>query len=57
MAAAFYRYRIRQHNKWKERAIRAMRKLDVVIGGINYLDEAMAGIFGTEREVYQKYLD
>jgi succinate dehydrogenase flavin-adding protein (antitoxin of CptAB toxin-antitoxin module) len=42
---------------WKERAIRAMRKLDVIIGGINYLDQSMAGIFETEREVYKKYLD
>lgn len=34
-----------------------MRKLDIVMGGIKYLDEQMAGIFETERDVYKKYLD
>jgi hypothetical protein len=54
---AFYYHRARQHSIWKEKAIRAMKKLDVIMGGINYLDQSMAGIFGTEREVYEKYLD
>jgi len=34
-----------------------MKKLDVIMGGINYLDQSMAGIFETERLVYEKYLD
>jgi hypothetical protein len=54
---AFYQHRVRQHILWKNKAIRAMRKLDIVIGGINYLDGSMAGVFEAEREVYEKYLD
>jgi hypothetical protein len=57
MTAAFYNHRLRQHSIWKEKAIRAMKKLDVIMGGINYLDESMAGVYETAREVYKKYLD
>ena len=34
-----------------------MKKLDVIIGAITYLDESMAGIFEAECEVYKKYLN
>lgn len=55
--AALYRRRICQHHMWKGKAIRAMRKLDVIIGAINYVDDKMAEIFEAERLVYEKHLD
>jgi len=54
--AAFYQHRLRQQKRWKEKALRAMRKLDVVIEGTDYLDKTMSAIFKVEREVYEKYL-
>lgn len=34
-----------------------MKKLDTIIGAINYLDESMGGVFEAEREVYERYFD
>jgi hypothetical protein len=52
-----YERRAYQHGIWKGKAIRAMKKLDNIVGAIAYLDESMAGIFDAEREVYKKHLD
>jgi hypothetical protein len=54
---AFLEHRISQAMVWKQKAIRAMKKLDTIIGAINYLDESMKGVFEAEREVYERYLD
>lgn len=54
---AFLEHRISQAMIWKQKALRAMKRLDVTAGGIKYLDESIEGIFKTEREVYEKYLD
>lgn len=54
---AFYLRRKAQHDAWKEKTIQAMKKLDVIMGAVKYLDESMEGIFAAERELYQNHLD